>query len=193
MDKKRNYIVILICVICLGLLLTGGTYAWLVFEGITVGENKATTNTTNFIVDYTSSLSGMLFPSKTYKGGLSGTITAKINDNSSVSSATGSLYLYADSKTSSILYEGTKDLGIALKYAVYDGNTKLASGTVNSNIIKTGVPNGMLIYDGFKINDSSTTTYNVYVWLDGELCDNSYLNVNFSGSINLKAIQDDVA
>ena len=192
MDKKRNYIILVIGVICLGLLLTGGTYAWLLFDGVRVGNNKITGNTTNFIVDYTSSLNGMLFPSKTDKGGLRGTVTAKINDNSAVSSATGSLYLYADSNTSSILYEGT-DMGIALKYSVYNGNTLLASGVVNSDIIKTGVPNGMLIYDGFKINDTSVNTYSVYVWLDGKLSDNRYLNVSFSGALNLKAVQDDVS
>lgn len=188
MDKKRNYIVLVIGVICLGLLLTGGTYAWLLFDGVSIGNNKMTGNTTNFIVDYTVSLNGMLFPSKTDKGGLSGTVNAIIDNDSDVENATCGLYLYADENTSSILYEGTEK-GVALKYAVYNGNTLLSSGKVNSDITKTGVPNGMIIYDNFNISYYYTTYYNVYLWLDGELSDNRYLDLSFSGSINLKCVQ----
>lgn len=190
MSKKRYYLVLIIGIISLGLLLTGGTYAWLIFNDVSVGNNQLTGNTSNFLIDYSASLNGELFPSSTYRGGLSGTITAKINANSSVSSATCSLYLYANSNTTSMLYEGT-ELGIALKYAVTDGNGVVASGTVNSDIIKTGVPNGMLIYDGFKINNTTSKTYTVYLWLDGELVDNRYLYAAFSGSVNLKAVQDE--
>lgn len=189
MKIKRYYLVLAIGIVSLGLLLTGGTYAWLIFNEITIGNNKLTGNTTNFVIDYTSSLTGELIPSRTDKGGLIGTVNAKMA--AGVSSATGTLYLYANSDTDAILYQGT-ELGIALKYAVYNGNTKLSSGTVNSDIVKTGVPNGMVIYDGFKINNTTTTTYTVYLWLDGELVDNRYLNLSFSGSINLKAVQDDM-
>lgn len=188
MDKKRNYILLMITVISLGLLLTGGTYAWLTFNGITVGNNTLTGNTSNFLMDYSASLTGTLYPSSTYEGGLSGTVTAMINEESSVSSAVGTLYLYADSNTSSILYEGT-ELGIALKYAVLSGGDVVESGTVNSNIIKTGVPNGMIILDHIPIQNTKNYTYTVYVWLDGNLVDNRYLDLSFSGSINLKAVQ----
>ena len=191
MKIKRYYLVLSIGIVSLGLLLTGGTYAWLIFNEVTIGNNNLNVDTANFVIDYTSSLTGELIPSKTDKGGLSGTVTAKINSGAGVKSATGSLYLYANTGTDSLLYEGT-ELGIALKYAVYSGNTRLAYGTVNSDIIKNDVPNGMLIYDGFKVKNTQATTYTVYLWLDGELVDNRYLGAKFSGSLNLKAVQDDI-
>ena len=184
---KSNRYYLIIGIVSLGLLLIGGTYAWMVYE-TTVGNNSLKADASDFFIDYTSSLTGELLPSLTDKGGLMGTVSARIKDTSSVEEAIGKLYLYADSNTDSILYQGT-ELGIALKYSVYEGNILVTSGTVTSDIVKNGVPGGMLIYEGFKITKESTLTYNVYVWLDGELVDNRYLGVKYAGGLNLEAVQ----
>jgi len=179
MDKKRNYVILVIVVISLGLLLTGGTYAWLTF-GTTIGNNFVDANTTCFVIDYDggSGINGLMFQSNTPKGGLSTAITMKVNDSCYVD-GTGTLTLNVFNGTSSVLLsEG------ALKYAVYEN--------VNSSPVSSGVISStgdMDIYSGFYVSSISKTYY-VYIWLDGNIADNDYLDVSFSGDIHSSVIQN---
>lgn len=236
MDSKRNYIVLLVTVLSLGVLLTGGTYAWLTFSPATIGSNTAEGNTTCFIMDYSgdfpapygdldfdggldakdmviladyldgnytfsnrqkiladinrdglidmndaqaltdrvtsSGVTGeILFPSKTDKGGLSGTVTININKDCSVS-ATGNIKLNVVSGTSSALLSSG-----ALKYSIYDSsNTLIGSGTLSSSGIKTLNTSAITL-------SKTASTYTVYVWLDGTKVSNSHLGLAFNGYI----------
>lgn len=249
MAKKRYYVILVMAVVLGGLLLTGGTYAWLTFS-TTVGDNEIVANSTCFIIDYSGDFQslgslpgdvngdnklnladitsmrsyvsgnkdftseqialgdsdgdgdldsddveywrtvvssrdpaapvyyyGLLFPSKTAKGGLSGSVTLNINSECSVAGK-GTITLNVGSDTGSVLLsEG------ALKYAVYDSTktNELASGTLTATGDKT-------LYTNFSLSTTATTYY-VYVWLDGTIADNDYINAPFSGYLRASAVQ----
>ena len=105
---------LIVGIISLGLLLTGGTYAYLTFTApVTNGKYNSTSEC--FLVDYTAgnAITGTMFQSKTPKGGLSGSVTMNIKSTCNVSGK-ASIILNVGSSTSGILIsEG------ALKYAIY--------------------------------------------------------------------------
>ena len=181
MNTKRHYIGLLVAVLSLGMLLTGGTYAWLLFaDNTTITGEGLNAQTTCFIMDYSGDFpisNNTIFPSKTDKGGLSGTVTINIKESCNVS-ATGNIYLNVGSATSSTLLSSG-----ALKYAFYDGsNTLIGSGTISSSGVKTLNTSAITL-------TKAATTYTVYVWLDGTKVNNSHLGLSFSGYIYADAMQ----
>ena len=60
-----------------------------------------------------------------------------------------------------------------LKYAVYEN---INSSPVSSGVIST--TGDIELYGGFYVSSISKTYY-VYVWLDGNMVDNDYLNTSF--------------
>lgn len=181
MKSKRYYIVLTIAVISLGLLLTGGTYAWLGYNGINVNGNNLNASTTCFLIDYSGDFdSGLLFPSKTDKGGLSGSVTLSINNSCNVS-ATGNIYLNVGASTSNKYF-----MSNVLQYSLYasDGTTLLGSGPITTTGDKTLNTNPITL-------TKTPTTYYVYVWLNGanSVVNNSYLNLPFSGYLHASATQ----
>lgn len=178
---KKKYIIFVIAIVCFGLTLVGGTFAWLTFNANVVNA-KYNTTTTCFTIDYTNgnAISGVMYQSSTYKGGLTGSVTMKLNSSCSVQSAIGTIKLNVNSSTGSLLLsEG------ALKYAVYtDPNgSPAATGTIT----KTGE---MTLYDNFNMTMNAVTYY-IYVWLDGTIADNEYVNLPFSGYIYTSATQNE--
>ena len=240
MNTKRSYIVLLVTVLSLGMLLTGGTYAWLLYDTATVSGGDLNANTTCFIMDYSGDFPApygdldfdgilnlidlqifadyfdgkytlsnrqkiladinrdglidmddaqaladmitndkqvageILFPSKTDKGGLSGTVTINIKESCNVS-ATGNIKLNVVSGT--LLSSG------ALNYSIYDSsNTLIGSGTLSSTGIKTLNTSALTL-------SKTPTTYTVYVWLDGTKVSNSHLGLSFNGYIYADATQ----
>ena len=175
---KNRYVALIVGVICLGLLSVGGTYAFLSFNAVVINTtSNATSNC--FLVDYNagSEISGVMFQSKTPKGGLSGSVTMNINSTCNLN-GTGAIKLNVGSSTGSVLLsEG------ALKYAVYENvdSNPVASGTITA----TGNKN---LYSGFSISKTAKTYY-IYIWLDGTIADNDYINVPFSGHIFATATQ----
>lgn len=67
----------------------------------------------------------------------------------------------------------------AVKYAVYNGQTLVNEGTI------TGSTQALATVDLTK----TATTYTVYVWLDGNITDNTYIGKSYSGQISVSAIQ----
>lgn len=183
MTGKRKYYVliigiIIIGIISLGLLLVGGTYAFLRFTA-TVTNAKYNGTSTCFIVDYNAgaAISGTMFQSKTPKGGLSGTVTMNINANCSVNGV-GTIKLNVGNATGTKLFQNN-----ALKYAVYEN---INSSPVSSgNITAKGEMN---LYSNFALSKTAKTYY-IYVWLDGERADNTYVDIPFSGYISASATQ----
>ena len=48
--------------------------------------------------------------------------------------------------------------------------------------------NKIPLVDNIDVSSTTPTTYTVYVWLDGEVADNSYANLNYIGYISAEAI-----
>lgn len=219
-ERKRN-IFLAIGVVVMGLLIAGGTYAYMT-SSAKINDASYVSNTLCFDVDYTvgDSITGTLFQSSTPLGGLTGSVSMKINSNCTTLGK-GTIKLNVDNTTdkklvgdahcensitgktiNSFTLNGstvtatqsnctsaingvwmTDNASPPLKYAVYEGSntTPVASGFVNSI-------GEITLYTGFSIT-SSLVTYNVYVWLDGNVADNTYVNMPFSGNINASAIQ----
>ena len=186
MDNRRNYFFLIIAVIAFGMMLTGGTYAWLTFNTTTVGNNIISGDSTCFVIDYSGSFEGgVLFPSKTDKGGLMATATLSINQSCNVN-AVGYVKLNVGTGTDSKFFAKDGSNNYVLNYSIYDSNgtTKLGSGAI------TGT--GDITLNTSTITLTKTpTTYYVYVWLNGahSLVDNSYLNLPFSGTLKASATQ----
>ena len=218
MGKKRS-IILVVAIICIGILVTGGTYAWMTFGGTIInGADNGTT--TCFILNYdyvdddgNATLGGTLFQSSKPRAGLSGSVTMSIDSNCNVN-GTGTIYLTVNGSTSATLYKKVKahcedsvtlqtltnytsssactsaggkwvsaNSKSALKYAVYENvtATPVAVGHING----TG---NITLYSGFPLRHTSSKYY-IYIWLDGELADNTYLGVSFDGDIHLGATQ----
>ena len=205
---------LLLASVMLIVLVAGATFALL---GVSVSNGHYAYETTCFDVVYDTGedITGTLFPSSGPTGGLNGALTIGIDQSCGVN-VTGNFYLTADSSSSggSKLIEvvgghcenkttletvseytdeatctSTEDniwvtTGTALKYAVYlssEINNPLSVGYVD----KLG--EAINIYGDFDVNDS--TQYVIYIWLDGELADNSYADLSFSGNISADVIQ----
>lgn len=180
MKTKNKYFVLVLVVITIGLLCVGGTYAYLSFTA-TVQNTISNGTSKCFLADFEAgeAIEGVLYQSKTPKGGLSGSVSMKINSTCNVS-GTGTIKLNVASSTSNILVsEG------ALKYAVYENinSSPVASGSINAK----GNTN---LYSGFTLSTTAKTYY-IYVWLDGTIADNDYFDVSFSGYIHAEATQTD--
>ena len=213
MEKKKTFLLI-IGVLLFGMLLVGGTYAYLVFAVNTTNDSYST-KTTCFNIYYddvssnATSISGTLFQSSTPQGGLSGTVDIGIDSTCNIDGiATLTLNITSlddkfkeridahceDASTLATLnsYETLSECiavdntkwatnGRALKYAVYNGDTPVSVGYVNRT-------DKIKIYDDFELVKGSVS-YTVYVWLDGNLADNSYANLSFNGTITASATQ----
>lgn len=176
MKIKNKNILLIVAVISLGLLVSGGTYAWLTYDAdVDNGEYDATS--TCFLIDYDEGeeITGTLFQSSTPKGGLSGTVSMNINSSCDVDGV-GTITINVDSGTDSILFsEG------ALKYAVYEDTTAdpVSTGTITSS-------GDVTLYSGFVLSKTAKTYY-IYIWLDGTIADNDYKNLSFAGNIHASA------
>lgn len=169
-------------------------------------------NVTN--ADGTLPITGEMFPSSNAMGGLSGKVSLKINNNCEVNGL-GTLTLNvtnADNtffKTVTGHCENSQTLktitdytdsssctsnggvwvtnGSALKYAIYDTNS-VTNNTVPLSVGYVNKIGSIDIYDNFSITESSVTYY-VYIWLDGNLSDNSYADLSFDGNVSVSALQ----
>ena len=77
--------------------------------------------------------------------------------------------------------------GTALKYAVYTTNN-ISSTTIPNKVGYLTDEGSLGLYENFPIVNQ-TVDYHIYVWLDGNLIDNSYVSQSFVGSISASASQ----
>ena len=209
-DKKRNLILIFSLLLIIG-CLSAATYAYIIFS-INVTNASYNSMTACFDVDYditnddgTLPITGTLFHSATPKGGLSGKVALGINSTCKAG-GTGTINLNVKSGGSVLFQtvrghcENTKTLqtvtgyetqtacesvegmqwvttGTALKYAIYED---LKSEPVSVGYVTgTGV---IPAYDNIVLSHTMKNIY-IYIWLDGELTDNSYADISFEGSV----------
>lgn len=167
--------------------------------------------------DGSSPITGTMFPSSSANGGLTGRVSLKVNNSCNVNGM-GTLTLNVTSVNSTLIQtvaahcENSQTLntltdyrtsstctaqtngkwvtnGSALKYAVYNTNS-VTSSTIPLSVGYVNKTGSIKIYDNFEITDT-LSTYHVYIWLDGNLSDNSYANLPFDGNVSASAIQTD--
>ncbi len=158
-------------------LIAGFTYAWVSWQSSNI---KIEGTAECFDIDYgisqqigSASTKGSLNMASSYTEGLSAKVTLALKTGCSVT-GTGKLYLNTNtSGTSTDILKG------ALKYAVLvdSATTPSATGTIT-------VTGQKLLLDSINISSTTATTYTVYVWLDGEIADNTYANLTYNGYIS---------
>ena len=222
--NKKKYILIGIIVGCI--LLVGGTYA-LLSSDLIVNNGNVNGIVDCFQIDYNISndgsntntgITGVLFPTKSVKGGLSGKVAININASCDVG-GTGTLYLNVGSGTSTTLVQTvaahceksdtleTLDSyttsgactsnggrwvsnGTALKYAVYPSSDITGAALTKGYITANDIGKDITIYDNFSVS-KTVKNYYIYIWMDGYLAGDGYENLPFGGSIHAKVVQTD--
>ena len=78
--------------------------------------------------------------------------------------------------------------GSPLKYAIYTNasatGTPVAAGRINT----ADIGNDMVLYSNFTVSTTQVYYY-VFIWLDGYLIDNSYVDLPISGSLSATVVQ----
>ena len=222
--NKKKYIIIGIIVGCI--LLIGGTYA-LLSSDLIVSNGNVNGVVDCFQIDYNISndgsstntgITGVLFPTKSVKGGLSGKVAISINNACSVT-GTGTLYLNVGSGTSTTLVQTVAahceksdtletldgyttsstctsnggrwvSNGTALKYAVYPSSDITGAALTKGYITTNDIGKNITIYDNFGVT-KTVKNYYIYIWMDGYLAGDGYENLPFSGNIHAKVVQND--
>ena len=161
-------------------------------------------------------LIGTLFPSTEITGGLFGSLAMGVNSACNIT-GTGTIYLHVGTESSvtllrktdghcenpttletltsytssnECLTDGNKWVtdGSALKYAVYDNaagtGVPLSVGYITGGDIGEDIP----LYTGFDVN-STNNRYYMFIWLDGNLTNEDYEDLPFSGYIHASVVQ----
>lgn len=170
------------------------------------------TQTNNSVGD----LRGILFPSTEITGGLFGSLAMGVNSACNIT-GTGTIYLHVGTESSvtllrktdghcenpttletltsytssnECLTDGNKWVtdGSALKYAVYDN--AMGTGVPLSVGYITGgdIGEDISLYTGFDVN-STNNRYYMFIWLDGNLTNEDYEDLPFSGYIHASVVQ----
>ena len=182
--KKAKLIGSIIGVFLFIALIAGFTYAWIAWQSnnINIADRSDC-----FDIDYgisqqigSASAKASLSMTSDYTEGLSAKVSLSLKTECANIPGTATLYLNTTnvgttSGTSSGILNG------ALKYTVVSGTSVLANGVIDSN-------NKIPLVDNIDVSSTTPTTYTVYVWLDGEVADNSYANLNYIGYISAEAI-----
>lgn len=185
--SRTKLIGALIGVIVFISMIIGLTYAWFVWQS----SNINISGTSNcFNVNYgisqeigSSSASYQMSLGESYTDGEYASVTLSLDPNCSGINATGKLYLNTNTAGTS-----TEILSGALKYTVVEKNgtisEEVATGTITS-------ADKLLLLDNIPISLSTSTSYEVWVWIDGTIADNTYYKVSYSGYISAEATQTD--
>lgn len=161
-------------------------------------------------------LTGTLFPTTNITGGLFGSLAMGVNSACNIT-GTGTIYLHVGTESSvtllrktdghcenpttletltsytssnECLTDGNKWVtdGSALKYAVYDNaagtGVPLSVGYITGGDIGEDIP----LYTGFDVN-STNNRYYMFIWLDGNLTNEDYEDLPFSGYIHASVVQ----
>lgn len=161
-------------------------------------------------------LTGTLFPTTNITGGLFGSLAMGVNSVCNIT-GTGTIYLHVGTESSvtllrktdghcenpttletltsytssnECLTDGNKWVtdGSALKYAVYDN--AMGTGVPLSVGYITGgdIGEDISLYTGFDVN-STNNRYYMFIWLDGNLTNEDYEDLPFSGYIHASVVQ----
>lgn len=174
--KNKKIIMLFFVVLILILMVTGITYAWFIW---TSDKTNIESSTGCFNINYNGSFTeSKLMMSSSYENGISATIDVSVNDSCDIKNGVGTIYLNTNSFSSnevSLIEQG------ALKFVVFENGTK-----VNEGVIKNIGDTIILAEANLDINEKN---YEVYLWLDGNIADNTYANAIFDGSLYMEVVQ----
>ena len=211
---KRKLIGTIIGVLMFAILIVGATYAWLTIAATTTNGNYSAT-AKNFIINYsggsqitstilTSNPTTANITSQTSAGGSTEdgwlAVTASKTANSAkASDFTVKLHVTSNALTTKALTwaicKGDCPTDVALA-TNNNGTVTCGTGVTNCGAVNSGASNTdiTLYADTTTFNTDSavsTTTYNVYVWLDASNLVAADLGKSFSGYIHASATQGD--
>ena len=154
---KKNRIVLIIGLIIISIIgITYAIYTWAFTERLS-GESEC------FNINYvkgqdigSDTESAVIYPSTTYKGGLSATVSVSTDSSCTINKGTGTLYLTTEDSTGTALLTSS-----ALKYQILEGTTLKESGSITS----TGT---IPISNSIEVTTTSKS-YTVTVWIDKTL------------------------
>lgn len=194
--EKSKIIGLIIGIICFILVVSGASYAWLTWRS----NNIIVAGSTDcFNVNYpiTSEIGTLQSPAKlryftSYNrdnmnqlvaNPLYAEVALSMNNNCNTT-GTGTIYLTTDST-------GTDNavLGGALKYTLTSVTNN--EETVISTAAITSTSEITLKNNISVTTSSGGTVYRVYVWLDGSIADETYLNKSYVGSIRAEVISNE--
>ncbi len=161
-------------------------------------------------------ITGTLFPGSGPIKGLTGRVGLRLNPSCSIT-GTGTLKLHINSGTSTKYgtvgaahCENTNTLetlndyttssacsghgtwtssSTVLKYAVYNNATATGNPLSKGYITTSDIGTDKIIYDNIAITSSTMTYYYIFIWLDGYLTDDTYVDLPFTGYISASAVQ----
>ena len=184
--KKAKIVGTIIGVILFVAAIAGVTYAWFTWQS---GNINISGSTGCFTIDYGigqeigAGSSESLKLGTSYTDGLYAEVTLGLNNRCTGISGKGSLYLNTNTAGTD-----TDILTGALKY------TALRILDQESTIIAEGVltsTDRITLATNIDLSATATNyTYRVYVWIDGEIADNTYADATYSGYISAEAIQN---
>lgn len=208
--KRKSLILLIIGIVFATSTIVYGTYAAItLYINVTNGDISAQTGCFDVTYNVTGGdISGILFQTANYNNGLNGSVSLKINQN--CPEGIGKLKLKVNSNVSTVLTQKvsshceesntliTKPLysdsssctsagykwvtnGSALKYIIF-GDSTLNNYLASGYILNTDINTEKEIYNNIAVN-STEKKYYIYLWLDGNLADNTYTNLQFSGNI----------
>lgn len=176
MNKNKKIIISIIIVVLLILLVFGATYAFLATR---TNEGGINTGTGKLDINYTmpNNITGELSPSAIKENGLKAVATASLNAGSV--DALFNMYINPTALT---------NLNIpALKWEVVgmQGGTTVYTnkGDFSTAVVNTPIK----IVDGYQLSTTSTT-FNVYIWLDETLINTAINNASFGAKISSDSV-----
>ena len=212
MISKKKAIYIFILVIALGLLVVGGTYAYLIIS-VNVTNGNYVHGTACFNINYeddtSSMINGVLFPVATYNDGISGSIAIGIDESCGID-ARGNIYMNVVSASSTLVQtvsahcENSKTLETLTSYTDSSSCTSQTNGiwVTNGSALKYALVNenstepylvGYIkgtgkttLYSNFLLS-TTKERYHLYIWLDGNLSDNSYTSLKVMADMTADA------
>ena len=176
MNKKKKLSISILLILLIAIIVCGITYAFFVFvtnSGITEANSGKLDIAYNI---ENSNINGLLIPSSTRSGGISTSVTAKLNSGS----IPGNINLYI---TPTFL-TGMPSSALMWEVDVVDTSDNLLThyeGDFTGCVINTPVK----ITDAYGLT-SNLLTFKIYIWLNGErINNNNYTNDNeFTATIS---------
>jgi len=154
--KNRKLLLMISLIVIVAIAVVGITYAiytWAFSERLS-GESEC------FNINYvkgqdigSDTETAFIYPSTTYSGGLSATVSVSTDSSCTITNGIGTIYLTTEESTSSALLSSG-----ALKYQVLHGSTLKESGTI-SNTGKLPISTDIAV-------GTASTSYTVTVWVD---------------------------
>ena len=184
MDKKK-LIGTIIGVFAFAALIAGATYAWLTFN-LTVNNGTYNLGSMNFSVVYSKGTDVTEVPivtTPTTENTKSLSVTASKASNS----APGDLTIYLNTTAATEALLTTKSLHYTVCVGTCTNTTDLSQETNTGTVDATGK---LAILTGTPLQNSSTT-YNIYFWLDNTTVDEDVVGATYSGYISAEALQVD--